>query len=210
MSKPKPKPKKQQPKQQQVVTKKLNSKKGKAKYTSRLLLFIISAILTYLLLTLPKNKAWVQGRMIPYGKAISAQSKHLSNLERRKMERWGFGYHMCNFIDKNTDSSSVFLIPPAAYLIKNAWNPKQAPDHLWLYPSLLYYHIEGLKMVDMTDSIDKKSTATHTLWVNEGNIMLLNITNEAMLNNVLTEFDKYPVKTFWGIQEALKWRNQNQ
>gem|GEM_PF-6746519 len=175
---------------------------------NELVLILASILLTYAFAELPRNKMWVEGRIIPYIKMIPTEWE-MRDVETRKRYRYGYEYNIKTFLEQHLDSTSVFLIPPQTYMVSKMFTNRNQETHLWVYPSLLYYHNLYLKTADMGSTEEELAKATHTFLVGpDGNLSLLEL-NDANRKQVTDEFSQYELKTFFHAYQVSDWLKEN-
>ena len=186
----------------------VSPKKNNRPALKQVILSLFSIALIVSFFSLPLNSEWVASRIIPYLANIPDELQHL-DLHERKRRRWGYGYPMTNFLKEYMDSSSVFLIPPQTYFVEKTFRPDHRQQHRWLYPSLLYYYYEDLKMVDMRSSDSLLATATHSLYIDDqGVIRIQEIPNDRIRSELLSLFRTYELKNFHTPEQAETWLKQ--
>lgn len=208
------------------------AKSGGSLSKQLILLAITSLVLYFYFWQLPKHRIWLDkdykkkvtlpdgrsgmrqdGRIEKYyilfngdeSKGFKGQ-KDTWDIETRKMQRWRQDYQMCQFLKKNLGNNGVFLIPPQTYLLEKLYDPQKPDVYMWLYPSLLYYRIPGIHLVDMSNPDSLLEKATHTLYVYNGQLQMLPLTSDTMRQQVINEFKQYPInKIFWRANEVNDW-----
>ena len=150
----------------------------------------ISLISLFVILWLPKNKTWLTNTVDRFYNQYQTFGKQ-TDVSIRKQEGYKDAYVYTELIRQRTQPTDYFLIPPQRYLIRNAWQEGKANGYVWLYPSVLYYHLgKAVHLLDMTapDSLLKR--ATHTFWVYDNKIFLLTFKDHNR-PLVMAEFRKY-------------------
>ncbi len=176
------------------------------------LLSIISALLIIVFAFLPYNRSWLIKRIYKYHQDFPEEIQNMDP-DYRKSRKWGGEFNVAKALQGILDSTSVFLIPPQTYLIDNMFNEKNRQFHIWTYPSLLYYYVDDINLVDLRspDSLVKRTT--HTIWIRDQNgtkdVVISQMTSEEMLEPVLKEFRKYDLRVLFDPASAEKWLKAN-
>ncbi|MBN8826095.1 MULTISPECIES: hypothetical protein [unclassified Spirosoma] len=149
-----------------------------------------SCLCLALLLWLPKNQEWLMStveRFYNQRQRLASQT----SLSARLLEGYGDAYTFTSLIQQRCGPDDYFLIPPQQYLIRNAWQQGKETGYVWLYPSVLYYHLgKSVHLIDMTTPDSLLQRATHTFWAYDNKLFLLTFKphNRPL---VLSEFRKY-------------------
>jgi hypothetical protein len=151
---------------------------------------IASGLVVLFILLLPKNSAWLNG---PIQHFYDQRQKLGQKTDVQSRDRAGYGnaYQYTMLIKQHCKPTDYFLIPPQRYLIRNAYRQGAADGFVWIYPSVLYYHLgKAVHLLEMTGPDTSLQRATHTLWVQNKQVILLALTPQNR-PSILTEFRKY-------------------
>ena len=151
---------------------------------------VVSSLGLALLLWLPRNQEWLQEKVSWFYQQRTTLGPK-TDISTRREKGYGDAYTYTNLIRERCQPDDYFLIPPQAYLIRNAYQQGKSTGYNWLYPSVLYYHLgKSVHLLDMTAPDSLLQRATHTLWAFENKIFLLTFKphNRPL---VMAEFKKY-------------------
>ncbi len=162
----------------------------------QILIGLGSLILVYFFFSIPFYRNWFLKTPKKYYEYIKPWSKDM-DLESRKKRRYQGNYLVYDYIKRVTDSNSVFLIPPVPYLVENSFSKENQQTHLWAYPSLLYYHIDYIKTVDLGSTDEELQKATHTLTAANKQFYLYPFPNEVFKDSIINMYRQYELKTFY-------------
>ncbi|GAB3990191.1 hypothetical protein GCM10028807_16820 [Spirosoma daeguense] len=155
----------------------------------------VSSLLLGGMIWLPKNQKWLSetvGRFYDQHQKLANKT----DIAVRRQEGYKSYYSYIELIQNRCKPNDYFLIPPQAYMIRNAYQQGKATGYSWLYPSVLYYHLgKSVKLIDMTAPDSLLQQATHTFWVYDNKIFLLTFKDHNR-PLVLGEFKKYNPKFF--------------
>jgi hypothetical protein len=135
---------------------------------------------------LPRNKEWLEERIIPYWYDFQKQ-KNIIGLEERKIDRYGTSYTYSKMIvalleKKHAGNNVLVLIPPSSYFTAQGLK-YHVPE-----PAVFYY-FTGLKTIWINSSNAKK--ANWYVHVKDGKIKLDSSTAE--LADTIKAWSKFPV-----------------
>ncbi|QIP14485.1 hypothetical protein G8759_18615 [Spirosoma aureum] len=156
---------------------------------------ITSGLVVLFILLLPENSAWLNG---PIQHFYDQHQKLGQKTDRQSRERAAYGnaYTYTMLIKQQCKPTDYFLIPPQRYLIRNAYRQGAADGFVWIYPSVLYYHLgKAVHLLEMTGPDTLLQRATHTLWVQNNRVILFALSSQNRLS-VLSEFRKYDPRFF--------------
>ncbi|WP_157634732.1 hypothetical protein [Spirosoma panaciterrae] len=152
-----------------------------------------SCLCLLLWLWLPKNRDWLTSTV----ERFYTQRQRLSNqtsLSTRLQEGYGDAYTFTSLIQQRCGPDDYFLIPPQQYLIRNAWQQGKSTGYVWLYPSVLYYHLgKSVHLIDMTAPDSLLQRATHTFWAYDNKLFLLTFKphNRPLVISVFRQYDPH-------------------
>lgn len=150
----------------------------------------VSGLVLVALLRLPRNRDWLTHTIRDYYRQRDILAQY-TNPETRQRVGYGAAYRYTKLIRTHCQPADHFLIPPQRYLIRNAYQAGAANGYVWLYPSIMYYHLgQSVHLLEMTASPAQLSRATHTFWEQHQQLVLLPLTNRNR-PRVLAEFKKY-------------------
>jgi len=171
-------------------------------------LSILSGLLIAIIFLLPHNRNWLKNKISKNYRDFKEQVQNM-DLDYRKGHKWGGEYTVAKILNEVLDSTTILLVPPQTYLIEHMFNDKNTQFHIWTYPSLLYYQVDYINLVDLHSPDSLLEKATHTVWVRE-----LNGTNEMVvdvlstnpsLDEVLKVFRKYKLQVLFDPMSAQAW-----
>ena len=94
------------------------------------------------------------------------------------------------------------------------FSDKNKQFHIWTYPSLLYYHVDHIRLVDLNAPDSVLETATHTVWVRDQNgtkdMVVSLLQSKGRRDQVLAEFRKYELQVIFDPTSAQKWIDSRQ
>ena len=154
-----------------------------------ILLFFISILSVFLFFLIPKNREWLNKRVVAYWFDFR-KNKNRLDPEYRKTRRWEKDYTISkqiagHFIKKRIAGNALVLIPPSQY-----FNDRKINYHV-PEPAVFYYYT-GLKTVWAGNA-----TAMQANWMviaRNGNLVFIPVTDKKMLADTIRSFQKYPVK----------------
>jgi hypothetical protein len=154
-----------------------------------ILLFFISILSLYLFFLIPKNREWLNDRVMAYWFDFR-RNKNRIDPEFRKIKRWESDYTISkeisgHFIKKGLAKEALILVPPTQYFI----------DRKILYhvpePAVFYYYT-GLKTVWINS--EKAMQANWIVTARNQNLLFIPVTDKKMLADSIQSFKKYPVQ----------------
>ncbi|GAB3883098.1 hypothetical protein [Spirosoma agri] len=168
---------------------------GRRVWVMQFVYLAVSCLLVWLIVELPENNDWLTGTVARF---YGQRQRLGGTTDRQSREREGYktAYTYTTLIKQHVKPTDYFLIPPQRYLIRNAYKLGAADGYVWLYPSVLYYHLgKAVHLLDMTGPDTTWHWATHTFWVQNKQLVLLRLTAENR-QAVFTEFRKYDPQFF--------------
>ena len=169
----------------------------------QLVYFVAGCCLLTAFLCLPKNQDWLINTVQQFYSQRQTVGKQ-SDVPNRRRVGYGNAYVYTTLIRQQCKPTDYFLIPPQRYLIRNAHGLGVKDGFVWLYPSVLYYHLgQSVHLVDMTapDSLVKR--ATYTLHARQDGLSLLKLSAQNR-DSVLADFKRYDPHFFAYTPEQAK------
>ena len=177
-----------------------------------LVLTIVSGLLIVGFCFLPLNRTWLTNRIYRFYTDFKLEVKN-TDLDHRKLQRWGGDHNVTNALNEALDSTSVFLIPPQTYLVRQMLRDNYTQFHIWTYPSLLYYYVDHINLVDLHSPDSLLEKATHTAWVRDldetRDLVITQLSTKQRLDYVLNEFRKHELKVLFDPVSAQTWLNSS-
>lgn len=151
-----------------------------------LLAFSILAVSLFFML--PRNRAWLHDKILPYFKAVPRQLGQLDT-EQRKTERYGNAYRystsIASTLRKRTEAGKVLLLMPSTSYFKARGLDYPVPE-----PAVFYYYT-GIKTVWSNSS--EAMGANWYAHVAGGQIQVDSVAAPTQLRDTISSFNKFPV-----------------
>ncbi|MCK8493857.1 hypothetical protein M0L20_18465 [Spirosoma sp. RP8] len=156
----------------------------------QLVYLLVSCLVLGAMLALPRNYDWLTTTVRHFYEQRQTLGEQMGK-ESRMRKGYGTAYTYTTLIKQQGKPNDYLLIPPQRYLIRNAYKQGAADGFVWLYPSVLYYHLgQSIHLLEMTTLDAMRQRATYTLWVTNGRLELLRLTDRNRAA-VLDTFGKY-------------------
>ena len=154
-----------------------------------ILLFLISLASLYLFFLIPKNREWLEKRVIGYWNDFR-KNRNITDPERRKIARWESDYVYAKRVAGHFPKDSQFadilvLLPPSRYFTDHRIN-FHVPE-----PAVFYYYT-GLKTTWVNS--EKAMQANWMVVAVNGRLEVIAVKNKQMLSDSIALFRKYPVQ----------------
>lgn len=153
-----------------------------------ILLFLISLASLFLFFLVPKNREWLNKRVIAYWNDFR-KNRNNTDPEQRKIARWESDYifskEIANHFPKDSDAKVLVLLPPSQYFTDRKIN-FHVPE-----PAVFYYYT-GLKTAWITS--EKAMQANWIVVVREKKLECIPVTDRQMLADSIASFKKYPAR----------------
>ena len=157
----------------------------KRKFVRELILFMISALLIFLLYNVAFYKDWTQKKIFSYYAEFNSQVRAL-DLDSRCKYRFGNNYtlsqNLKTYFDNMNSEDALLFLPPKAYLKKNREN------YDW-GECLSFYYFTGIRAVDMKS--ENLHEATHAVIANQDELKVIEISDEALLHRIIAEYKSF-------------------
>lgn len=156
----------------------------------QLVYFGASCLFLLLFLNLPNNRDWLTNTIGGFYSQWQTLGKKTDVPTRRRVG-YGNAYVYTTLIRQQCKPNDYFLIPPQRYLIRNAHGLGVRDGFVWLYPSVLYYHLgQSVHLIDMTAPDSLVQRATHTFYAHQNKLSLRKLTAQNR-DSVLADFKRY-------------------
>lgn len=173
------------------------------------LLFYFIAPLIFV--NLPKNKTWLNERLMVYYREIPAQQDSL-RLDFRNAQRHGPAFTVFDFACKNVPKGSRFLMPPQTYFLKNLYDKQgsaqlQDPLNFLGEPSIFSFHC--MDLIPVTLQMDEQTvrSAQYTVLLTpQKTLQLVRIENDTVYKQIRQIFD-LPLGNITDRQKAIDFIN---
>lgn len=203
----KPNPK-LRPKSDQNASSKENDTKASSPFFRHMLLFVISGLSILAFRKLPRNSNWEQGRIKSFYEEEKQYGDNMDSTYRYNLVH-GAVANIVNFVQTNMKKKDdLFLLPTQYYLVENAYNENN-PNEIfsWTNPSTFRNHSYGkFDFVDSSAPDSLLQKADFTLWVNNGQMSLLELADGTVRDSVINTFKKTKQHGIWSVAEAKSHR----
>ena len=192
-----------------LLFKSLTSTSTRRFWFMQVVFLVAGSLVLFGILSLPRNQNWLNTTITRFYNQRQKLGKQ-TDVATRKREGYGDAYMYTELIRQRCQPDDYFLIPPQQYLIRNAYQQGKSTGYVWLYPSVMYYHLgRAVHLLDMTAPDSLLQRATHTFWVYENKIFLLTFKDHNR-PLVLGEFSKYDPHFFaYTPKQARAYFNQS-
>jgi hypothetical protein len=161
--------------------------------------------------SLPRNKTWLNDRLMTYYREIPVQQDSL-RLDFRNAQRHGPAFTVFDFACKNIPKGSRFLMPPQTYFLKNLYDKQasaQLQDPLNFLGETSIFSFHCMDLIPITLQMDEQTvrSAQYTVLLSpQKTLQLVKIENDTIYKQIRQIFD-LPLDIITDRQKAIDFIN---
>lgn len=193
----------------QAAKKAMPTERTKQNFNYLALLFYFIAPLIFI--SLPKNKIWLNQRLMTYYMELPSQQDSL-RIDFRNTQRHGPAFNVFDFACKNIPKGSRFLIPPQTYFLKNLYDKKssaQLQDPLNFLGETSIFSFHCMDLIPITLQMDEHAvrSAQYTILLSpQKTLQIVKIENDTIYKQIRQIFN-LPLDLITDRQKAIDFIN---